>query len=213
MLLSQIVYLLYSQSSLWLLAVLGGADKVAALGACMGVAGAVIYLSRGFATFLLPTLSSYQNESCRRLQLVTASMTIMGGVALCVIAASILYGDMIIAAIYSENYSNLGGVLLLCTIYAAILVLRVPMVQALHSICRTDYEFKSLLVAYPVSFAIGVMLIYKYGLFGACWSLIIGITISILYVTIVFRRVFSMKGSRSDNVASEPLQVQVQGQE
>ena len=86
-----------------------------------------------------------------------------------------------VAWLYSDVYAGLGGLITLCFINAAIVLVDMPISHALHALKRSDVVFKGLLVGVPVMLSVGVVLTWKMGVWGVCLATLLSSLVSLAY--------------------------------
>jgi O-antigen/teichoic acid export membrane protein len=176
-----------------------GPAELALLGACEGTAGIVGYLSRGLSAFFLPKMS-HAAESPRRLRtMVAKSIMALVPIAVVCLLPACLIGDWILATLYSSAYRGLSGPLIICFLSASLGLIGVPVNQAVHALQRSDIGFKALVCSLPLSLCLGSVLTWRFGLWGACISTLLGVAGALAHRSIFLVRHLSRgQGSAVD---------------
>ena len=178
---SNLLYPFTAQALPWLLVGLWGSEPLAMLGVCKGTAGLVRYLGRGLQSFLLPKLSSEADSPERLRRLMAESAWLLAAFGAMYVVLGWFCGDWLIPLLYSDAYTGLGGILVLCFADAALSLVTLPIDTALHAMRRSDVVFRGMLASVPVLLGVGVVLTWKYGLWGVCIAALAGTAVSFAY--------------------------------
>ena len=179
---SNVAYMCTRQALPWFLVFVWGGEQLAVLGVCRAAAGLIGYMSRGLASFFLPKMSQVASSEKRLARIVkkSVSLLIVVGVGY-VVLVGWLAGDRMVTWLYSDVYSGLGGLITLCFINAAIVLVDMPISHALHALKRSDVVFKGLLAGVPVMLSVGVVLTWKMGVWGVCLATLLSSLVSLTY--------------------------------
>jgi O-antigen/teichoic acid export membrane protein len=78
-----------------------------------------------------------------------------------------LFGNHLLALIYSSKYAGYGSVLIIVILSSFISAVTGPLNSALDALERADISFKSLIAGLIVTVSVGIILTYQWGLYGA----------------------------------------------
>lgn len=202
---SNVCFFFSSQIFPWLLLAFRDATSVAEFGVVMSATRILAPATQGLSSFLLPKLS---NLIARRERMKGILIQLLGGMlvaGLLLVLLGHLFGDAIIAYLYSSQYSDLGILVTLGFLLQGLNLLNMPVQIALNAYKRTDLGFNSIVVSMVFALLFGVILTYKNGVVGSLISLLVSNLAGMLYrsvklYVILFRtqRQVNVQGSLSE---------------
>ena len=166
---STIISTLASQSYPWLLAFFADKSAVAILGVTLSLANILGPLLQGINSYVFPKMAHSRSEGTpfgviRIMKKAVILLSIIFGFW---IICGALFGNHLLALIYSSKYAGYGSVLLIVILSSFISAVTGPLNSALDALERADISFKSLIAGLIVTVSIGVILVYRWGLYGA----------------------------------------------
>jgi O-antigen/teichoic acid export membrane protein len=194
-----------SQAYPWLILYFRDSKAVASYGVCAAVAGMLGPLLTGANAYVLPRMThGYKGRNSKNLRrLLRLSMLVLGiPFGLWFIAGSV-FGEPLMALIYSHRYGGYGILLMLLLAKNMIESTSALLTSALQTLERPDITTASLLAGAMVALGLGSLLISKLGLNGVGIAAVLA---SIVIATWKWVAVKQILG-RQDRMHAETLEV------
>ncbi len=189
---SNIAFMFSSQIFPWLLVFFWGKEYVAELGVCQGATRILAPLTLGLSSILLPKMSRISSNT--RLRMLTIKIiTILSLFAIFGLIAVVFAGEWFVSAIYSNKYSGLKILIIMCFCNYLIGMLSMPINSALYSIKRTDVAFKSLVISSVIALSLGLFLTWEMAAIGVCIGMFISSVAATSYKLAVLFKMLRLK--------------------
>jgi O-antigen/teichoic acid export membrane protein len=166
---STIISTLASQSYPWLLVFFADKSAVAILGVTLSLANIFGPLLQGINSYIFPKMAhSRQNDTPSEVIKIMKKAVILLSIIFGLwIICGALFGNHLLALIYSSKYAGYGSVLIIVILSSFISAVTGPLNSALDALERADISFKSLIAGLIVTVSVGIILTYQWGLYGA----------------------------------------------
>lgn len=166
---SSVISTLSSQAYPWLLAFFADKGSVAILGVTLSLANIFGPLLQGINSYVFPKMAFSRREGTLLsvISIMKKAVIVLSIIFAFWIICGALFGNYLLALIYSSKYAGYGSVLIIVILSSFISAVTGPLNSALDALERADISFKSLIAGLIVTVSIGVILVYQWGLYGA----------------------------------------------
>ncbi|MGB5820439.1 MAG: polysaccharide biosynthesis protein [Saonia sp.] len=179
----------------WLLLYITTKSDIAVFGVLISVSSIINPVMTALSSYLLP-LFVKMNLDYQKIDVMVKNWTFLFGVmALFLIVIGYFFGQTIIVLLFGKAYGDLGILVVYPFIIQAIHVLFQPFKICLNAIKRTDVNFWVLIPRSIISLILGYILIQKYGVVGAFYTMIIESLFYQVMHFIIYRNIMKLNKS------------------
>jgi len=166
---SNTIFALSSQIYLWLLVIFSNKSSVAILGVTSSLANILGPFLQGINSYVFPKMTHARKDNMifGVIQIMKKAVIFLSIIFGFWIVIGILFGNSLLNLIYSSKYSGYKTILIVVIINCFVSGITGPLGYALASLERADINFKSLTGGFIVTVFVGILLIYKFELYGA----------------------------------------------
>jgi O-antigen/teichoic acid export membrane protein len=158
----------------WFLAIFHGPAATAAYSACISLFFVANPFMMGMRNFLVPKLSQLAATSSAEVRSLVRSSTVFIGIVMGTgFVLVCIFGGSIVEWIYTDKYAGNGEVVCLLALATMTWSMTAPHTDGLLALRRPEIELKSYLLAAAIALTLGAFLVYRFGVVGAAFGLLI----------------------------------------
>ena len=155
-------------------------------------------LSQVAAPKLAQRYAAGDRAGFRRLTWRASSVALAYGIAN--IAAALVFGATALRLLFGEVYADESSLLVLLLVYGALLYVAMMLIQAMIAARRFRAQLVLGALVLGFEFVVGLVLVDRFGLAGAAWTLLCAIVIQVLGSLIILRSSFTPAGGTGDHL-------------
>jgi O-antigen/teichoic acid export membrane protein len=164
------------------LAAFNGTADAGVYGACFQLASLLNPIFIGLNSFLRPKFSHLVVNNPHKVNMAVLRITgLLSALLALIFVVMIFFGNWTMIKIYGQDYADYNYVLLICVFAVSISAVSGPISIAIDARKNTISTFIGRFMGALFSLTIGVLLVWKMGLFGAVISLVVAQIISLVF--------------------------------
>lgn len=177
----------------WLLLSITKKEDIAIFGVLMTVSSLVNPLLTALSSYLLPMFVKVNHDYDKVSSSVNKWLIAFGALSVLLLIVGIFFGQFIIQLLFGQKYENLGILVVFPFINQAINIVFQPFKIGLDAIKRTDIHFWVLIPRSIIAVSLGYLLIAKYGIIGAFYTMILENLFYQVSYSILYKRIINPK--------------------